>query len=241
MSPPPGGAAALTAVLGGPTVASWGMLFPFVPVALNSCILVAVGLLFHKLSRHNYPHFAVPVVSGHLTADPPLVERTGFRDEDIDAALEALHETFDIDRSDLGRLLRRVEYEAVARSFDGIKCADIMSRDVVVVGIDATIEQARELLLKHNIRTLPVKDRNGHLAGTVGLRELAMGEGPLKHFVSPPTTASAADRALSLLPVLTDGRTHAVIVVDEQRHITGLISQAELLSAVARSLPEGPH
>ncbi|RVD70880.1 hypothetical protein EN751_18360, partial [Mesorhizobium sp. M4A.F.Ca.ET.029.04.2.1] len=33
---PPGGAAALTAVLGGPAVVSAGFLFPFVPVALNS-------------------------------------------------------------------------------------------------------------------------------------------------------------------------------------------------------------
>jgi CBS domain-containing membrane protein len=238
---PPGGAAALTAVLGGPAVASWGMLFPFIPVTLNSCILVAVGLLFHKLSRHNYPHIASPTVNGHLTADRPPAERIGFRDEDIDAALAALHETFDIDRKDLGVLLRRVEFEAVARSNDGIKCADIMSSDVIVAEIDATLEEARELLLKHNIRTLPVKDRNDQLFGTVGLRELAMGEGLLKHLISPPTTASAADRALSLLPILTDGKTHAVIVVDEQSHIIGLISQTDLLSAVARSLPKGPH
>lgn len=99
-----------------------------------------MGLLFHKLSRHNYPHVASPTVNGHLTADLPPAERVGFRDEDIDAALEALHETFDIDRTDLGLLLRRVEYEAVARSNDGIKCADIMWRDVIVAEIDATVE-----------------------------------------------------------------------------------------------------
>lgn len=237
---PPGGAAALTAVLGGPVVASWGMLFPFIPVALNSCILVAVGLLFHKLSRHNYPHVATPVGSGHLTSDLPPAQRVGFGDQDIDAALEALNETFDIDRTDLARLLRRVEYEAVARSNDAIKCADIMSRDVVLVEIGATLEQARQLLLKHNIRTLPVKASNGRLIGTVGLRELAMGAGPLEGIVSTPTTASSTDPALSLLPILTDGRTHAVIVVDEERHIIGLISQTDLLSAIARSLPRQP-
>lgn len=67
---PPGGAAALTAVLGGPVVASWGMLFPFVPVALNSCLLVGVGLLFHKLSRHNYPHVVAPPASASDFGSP---------------------------------------------------------------------------------------------------------------------------------------------------------------------------
>jgi CBS domain-containing membrane protein len=237
---PPGGAAALTAVLGGPAVASWGMLFPFIPVGLNSCILVAMGLLFHKLSRHNYPHVATQPVNGHLTLDLPAAKRVGFRDEDIDAALAAVNETFDIDRADVGLLLRRVEYEAVARSSGGIKCVDIMSRDVVVVDVNATTEQARLLLLNHNIRTLPVKDPNGYLLGTVGLRELATVAGPLKGLVTPPATASMSDPALSLLPILTDGRTHAVIVVDAQNGIIGLISQTDLLSAVSRSLPKEP-
>ncbi|MBW6425637.1 HPP family protein [Rhizobium sp. XQZ8] len=236
---PPGGAAALTAVLGGPAVASWGMLFPFVPVALNSCILVAMGLMFHKLSRHNYPHVAMPQINAHLTADPPPAQRVGILEADIDAALATLNETFDIDRADLGRVLRQVEYEAAARTHADIRCADIMSRDVVAVDVDATVEQARWLLLHHNVRTLPVKDQRGHLLGTVGLRELAMSSGPLKEVVTPPTTASADDPALSLLPVLTDGRTHAVILVDDENRILGLISQTDLLSAVARSLSTG--
>ena len=239
---PPGGAAALTAVLGGPVVASWGMLFPFVPVALNSCLLVAIGLLFHKLSRHNYPHVAAAPVNTHLTADPPAAERTGFRDEDIDAALAALNEAFDIDRADLGRVLRRVEFEAVARSNAEITCADIMSRDVIAIDFDGTVEQARWLLLHHNIRTLPVRDAERRLIGTVGLREIALLPGSLEGQISEAVTARAEDRAFDLLPLLTDGRTHAVIIVDGNSHILGLISQTDLLSAVARSLPkkEGP-
>jgi len=234
---PPGGAAALTAVLGGPVVASWGMLFPFVPVALNSCLLVAIGLLFHKLSRHNYPHVAKPPVNSHLTSDPPSSQRTGFQEEDIDAALAAFNEAFDIDRADLGRLLRQVEFEAVSRSNGKIRCADIMSRDVVSVDIDATVEHARRLLLNHNIRTLPARGPDGKLVGTVGLRELALASGSLSGLVSEATTARPDDAAFSLLPVLTNGRSHAVIVIDDDRHILGLISQTDLLSAVARALP----
>ncbi|AGS26249.1 HPP family protein [Rhizobium etli] len=235
---PPGGAAALTAVLGGPVVAGWGFLFPFVPVALNSCILVGLGLLFHKLSRRNYPHVVPkPAENTHQTIDPPSAARVGFREEDVDAALEALDETFDIDRADLGRLLQQVELQAAIRSNDKISCADIMSRDVIAIGETSEPDAARHLLLKHNIRTLPVKDPEGRLVGTVGLRELFGGGDTIAHAISKPAVARASDAVLSLLPVLTDGRTHAVIIVDDDHRILGLISQTDLLSAVARLLP----
>ncbi|MBB5551259.1 HPP family protein [Rhizobium lentis] len=235
---PPGGAAALTAVLGGPVVAGWGFLFPFVPVALNSCILVGLGLLFHKLSKRNYPHVVPkPAENTHQTVDLPSAVRVGFREEDVDAALEALDETFDIDRADLGRLLQQVELQAAIRSNGKISCADIMSRDVIAIGETSEPNAARHLLLKHNIRTLPVRDPEGRLVGTVGLRELFASGDTIAHAISKPAVARASDAALSLLPVLTDGRTHAVIIVDDDHRILGLISQTDLLSAVARLLP----
>ncbi|MGO7888693.1 HPP family protein, partial [Rhizobium ruizarguesonis] len=63
----------------------------FVPVALNSCILVGLGLFFHKLSNRNYPH-VVPksAENTHQTIDLPSAVRVCFREEDVDAALEAL-------------------------------------------------------------------------------------------------------------------------------------------------------
>ncbi|NKQ86118.1 HPP family protein [Rhizobium ruizarguesonis] len=236
---PPGGAAALTAVLGGPVVAGWGFLFPFVPVALNSCILVGLGLLFHKLSKRNYPH-VVPksAENTHQTIDLPSAVRVGFREEDVDAALEALDETFDIDRADLGRLLQQVELQAAIRSNGKISCADIMSRDVIAIGEASEPDAARHLLLKHNIRTLPVKDPEGRLVGAVGLRELSMSTETIAHAIARPAVARPSDPALSLLPVLTDGHTHAVIIVDDDYRILGLISQTDLLSAVARLLPK---
>jgi CBS domain-containing membrane protein len=237
---PPGGAAALTAVLGGPVVAGWGLLFPFVPVCLNSCILVALGLLFHKLARRNYPHVAaIAAVNTHQTADLPASLRVGFREEDLDAALAAFDETFDIDRGDLSRLLQQVELQATIRAHGDIRCADIMSRDVISIGADADPADARALLLKHNIRTLPVMDENGQLAGTVGLRELSQYAGRVGDILSKAATASDADPAFSLLPVLTDGHAHAVIVIDSEHRILGLISQTDLLSAAARALPTG--
>jgi CBS domain-containing membrane protein len=233
---PPGGAAALIAVLGGPAVVSAGFLFPFVPVALNSLLLVGLGYGFHKLSRRNYPHVSTAApASTHGTVDPPAQQRVGFRPEDIDAALNALEETFDIDRNDLDRLLRQVELQAMVRTHQTLLCEDIMSRDVILVDEQTQAEEARRLLLDHNIRTLPVVDAQARLVGTVGLRELARAAGTAGTVTSPAATASAGSPAMGLLPALTDGRTHAVIIVDDDRRILGLITQTDLLAAMARA------
>jgi CBS domain-containing membrane protein len=234
---PPGGAAALTAALGGPAVASWGLLFPFVPVGLNSCILVALGLLFHRLSRHSYPHLPAPQPANtHSTADLPPRLRVGFRHEDVDAALAKLHETFDIDRDDLEQILQEVELHAITRAHGELACADIMSRDVVTIGAEAKPEAAHALLLRHNIRSLPVTGADGRLLGTVGLRELAVPGASVMALLSPARTAAPLSPAVALLPVLTDGRTHAVIVTDSDNRVLGVISQTDLLSALGRTL-----
>jgi CBS domain-containing membrane protein len=108
---PPGGAAALTAVMGGPAVIAAGWAFPLLPVAINSIALVAAGFAYHRFSGHSYPHRPVPV-AGHTLA----VSRPQLHMEDLDLALADLGETFDISREDLELLFRQMEFHAAARS-----------------------------------------------------------------------------------------------------------------------------
>ena len=236
---PPGGAAALTAVIGGAAVSRAGFWFPLVPVAINSLILVAVGMIFHRLAGRQYPHRqAVTPTNPHKTADPPAAFRAGFNDEDIDAAISDLNETLDISRADLDTLLRQVELKALLRQRGELTAADIMSRDVITVPADATADTARALLLDHDIRTLPVTDAAGLLVGRVGLRELAAMAPNAQLPVSPAATARPADPAIGLLPRLTDGTIHAVVVLDEAGRVVGIISQTDLLATLAKSLSQ---
>ena len=234
---PPGGATALMAALGLPVVHDWGPLFPLVPVALNSCLLVLVGWLFHRLSGRQYPHVPAPPANVHGTRDPAPSRRSGFQPQDVDAALARLGETFDIDRRDIDELLQAVALEAAIRTHGDLRCADIMSRDVVAIRSDASRDAAIDLLLQHNLRTLPVTDDKGHLLGTVGLRELIRlhGNADSGQALAEAVTAAPEAPALGLLPALTDGARHAIMIVDEANRVLGVISQTDLLGALGRT------
>lgn len=239
---PPGGAAALTAVIGGPAVVSAGYAFAFVPVAANSVVLVLLGLLFHRFTSHSYPH--VPKAASanvHGTSDLQSTVRIGFRAEDIQGALDDLGETFDIDPLDLDRLLRRIELRSLVREHGDFSCADIMSRHVISIGEMADTTEAYALLLNRGVRTLPVTDRNGHLAGAVGLRELTRQTALVRDVMVEAAVSTAEAPAISLLEPLTDGRTHSVVIVDDERRILGLVTQTDLLAAIARVMASQPR
>lgn len=108
---PPGGAVALSAVLGWSNFGSHIVDF-IVPVLGNSLLLVAIGILFHRFSGHSYPHRARPVDGKGFVPTPPVALQM----EDIDAALDDLGETFDISREDLALLLERAELHATSRA-----------------------------------------------------------------------------------------------------------------------------
>lgn len=234
---PPGGAAALTAVIGGSAVTNAGFLFPFMPIALNSALLVLLGIVFHRLTRRSYPHVAAPAaVNEHKTKDQPAPLRVGLQSADIDAALAKMGESYDIDRGDLDRLLREVEGQILSRMHSMIEAREIMSRDLVTVDRNAQSAEARRLLLDHDIRMLPVLGSDGRLAGTIGLRELATGAERITDNISPAVTARPDSPITDLIPLLSNGRTHAVIITEGEGRIAGIVTQTDLLVAVSRAL-----
>lgn len=104
---PPGGAVALTAVIGPAAVHAAGWHYALVPVALNSTILVALAWLFNNASGHSYPHRAAPVVA------PPRLQ---VKAEDIEAALADYDELIDVSGEDLLALFTAAEAKAEARN-----------------------------------------------------------------------------------------------------------------------------
>lgn len=108
---PPGGAMALTAVLGGPTLHAAGYAILWSPVALNSLLLVLVATLFHRATGHRYPHR-----HGHAAlAGEQLKRWSAINADDIAAALREGDEILDIEAEDLLVLVARAEQQAAQR------------------------------------------------------------------------------------------------------------------------------
>ncbi|KAA2212225.1 HPP family protein [Pseudoroseomonas oryzae] len=259
---PPGGAIALTAVLGGPAVTSAGYEFVLLPVGLGSLLLMATALVFNNATRRPYPHShqARPSHS-HLTTDGKPTERLGVSAEDLDAALRQHDEFLDISRDDLGELVQEAEMRAYRRRFGQITCADIMSRDVVTARPDMPLREAWALLRRHDIRALPVIDADQRVTGMISEADLlAVVENgklegreawflrlvrPGKFSAGPPRvvgqvmprgipTVTEGMHAVELVPLMADKGLRHVVVVDQQQRLAGIISQADLIAALYR-------
>jgi CBS domain-containing membrane protein len=234
---PPGGATALTAVIGGPAIAAAGWSFAFVPVALNSLILVAIGWLFNNATRHSYPHRAPEVsLNTHDTQDPPPQDRVGHTAADIDSVLARYDELIDVSRDDLVAIFRQVEAQAHRRLHREIRCEKIMSRDVIFAFADEGIEQVRARLIARRLNALPVVDAARRVLGVIGYAELHSGQGRKAGEVMNRSAYLAAPETPidELLPMLSGGTVHEAIVADGQGRLSGIITQTDLLAALWR-------
>lgn len=109
---PPGGATALTAVLGGPAVQALGYKFILFPVLANAVTMVTIAILFNALfAWRRYPaHFNRPAVAvpspTTLLRDDSTVETPAPSHEQIVQALRTLDSFVDITEEDLIRLVQ---------------------------------------------------------------------------------------------------------------------------------------
>lgn len=264
---PPGGAVALLPVVGGPAIHAAGFHYVWAPIALNSLLLLALGLAFNNATRRRYPHRVQPDHSNaHQTADAPPGDRLGFTPADLDEVLRQYNQVLDISRDDLEELFLQTEMHAYRRRFGGIVCADIMSRDVVTAETGMPLEQASALLLRHDLQALPVLDSERRLAGIVTLADVARHAGfgvrrdlktrlrsLVRRAASPGRaetvgqimtqavrTAQTGTQIVELVPLLSDAGLHQIPVVDDGQRLAGIITQSDLIAALYRGRLDSP-
>ncbi|WP_298428225.1 HPP family protein [Rhodoblastus sp.] len=234
---PPGGAVALLTALAAHKAVPPDLIFAFLPIGVNSLLLVMVGLIFHKFSGHSYPHVAAhPPPSAHGTADAPPLRRGSFLADDLDSVLGEMRESFDIDRDDLEELLWRLEERSLARTKDSPLCADIMSKDIVSISYDATVAEAREKMLARRLRCMPAVNRLGVYIGMVESRHLIGDEALVAAVLTSAPVARPDAPALTYASALSGGRAYEVVVVDPDYRIVGLITQTDMLAAALHLL-----
>jgi CBS domain-containing membrane protein len=232
---PPGGAVALmTAMMAHKTAVP--LTYVLAPVGLNTAFLVALGWVYHRFSGHSYPHQPpAPKENVHETSDPPPSQR-GFEGADLDAVLGQLRETYDIDREDLENILRLAETRGLSRRFGNISCGEIMSREVLCVEQQASMESARETFQLRALRCAPVIDAEGAVVGVLTPIGLAMDGGPVGAFMTPALFATPQTPAVELFGQMSDGGAHEAVIVDAHRRPVGLVTQTDLLALAQKML-----
>ena len=99
---PPGGATAMTAVIGGPAVHALGYGFIWHPVLLNALIVLGLALAFDRIFRlRRYPSGSRPV--------PPSAVPPALTHEQLVAAIRSIDSFVDVSEDDLLALTRALE------------------------------------------------------------------------------------------------------------------------------------
>ena len=229
---PPGGAVALSAVLGGAAGSAHPFMFALYPVGLNSLLLILAGLAFHRMSGHTYPHRVKLTESTHGTQDSAPLSRSGVMPKDIDAALEGFGDTLDINRDDLLRIFELAGLNAAERQVEQLSCNDIMSRDVITIAATAPVEEAHRLLRARHLRALPVENVSGQLVGVITWPDLDKQGAFASEIMAPADTAHVSAPAAELLAPLANGHGHEVMIVDDNMQLQGIVTQTDIIASL---------
>jgi len=245
---PPGGAVALTTVLGGHAVIEAGWTFALSPVAVNSVLIVVAALLYNNLTGRRYPHAPHAADRNvHATGDPTPNARLGITEDDLEAALVRYGEVLDVSRDDLLAIVDDARQRALQRHFKERTCGELMSTRIVFVSPRDTLEHARELLLRHRLQSLPVLDASRHLRGVLAqedvlrqvgwgarLRQLVPGAAlRVQDAMQQRVVALDVDAPLAqLVPLLSDRGYHQVAITGRDGAMVGLVSQSDLVAAL---------
>lgn len=249
---PPGGACALLAALGGLPEAG----FALAPVLLDSLLLVAAGIAYNRATGRAYPQRPVATPQ----TEPAL--RRSFTDADLDAVLTRYDQVLDVSREDLLMLLEQAQVQAWRRRAGQMRCSEAMSPAPVAVSFGTPLHEAWSLLRRHRVKALPVVDRARRIVGIVTvadfMREAGVDGRPhwaprLREWLRPSPTchsdkAEAVGQIMSrqvrvvsagrpigdLMPLFASTGHHHVPVLDAERRLVGIITQSDVVRALAR-------
>ncbi|WP_148716225.1 HPP family protein [Chitinolyticbacter meiyuanensis] len=232
---PPGGAAALTAVIGGESVRQLGFGFALLPVGLNALLLLAVALIANNAVR------------GRRYPTPRESERkptARVNEADWEAALGRAGEVVDITPEALAELAAEAERHALARQPGAPRCIDLARSMPATVAPDDTLRAVWPALEAHG--EVAVLDADGRLLGTLGWQQL-FDAGPAsgqlaavadlllrragEHVVvwmRPAATVGADLPWTALVPMLQSQA--AAYVVDADHRLLGVVRPAQLLA-----------
>lgn len=260
MHPPAGATTMMPIIIGADEVGHF--YFVLFPVMSNIVLLLLLALIIHRYwLKKEYPSKPTPTsdpIHKHKDASPLV--RLGLQPSDLHGALQEIGTYLDISEQDLTRVYGLAQQRAYTRKFGEIRCKHIMSRDVISVTPTTTLEDAWALLRGHKIKVLPVLDTDQEVVGIISLVDFVKRAhlkgfnemyGQLEDFVkgdnqsrpplvreimvTPVFSVNEYDLIAQIVPLLSDQGMHHVPVLNEERQMTGIITQSDLIAALYSS------
>lgn len=238
---PPGGALALLIVLDQRTFVSSGLHTLELVAANVGLLILAATLLNNLIPGRRYPHRAAPAASsGHATRDLPTLNRGDLDREDLMSAMRQMDTFVDVREDELETLYRLAIDHAFHRHV-GLRCADVMSTDVVTTRAGACLGDAWELLQRHGIKALPVIDAGRTLVGILTLSDIFRVAGATPDWrrmrvadsmTRDPGTALPTTAMADLVAEVARTGRHHLPVVDDSGKLVGMLTQSDIIGAL---------
>ena len=231
---PPGGAAALGAVLGGDRIHALGFEYVLMPIGVNILVIFVVALIVNNLfPGRRYPLSPLNPDKIKNKAISRFCGQRFLEERDIDFALASLNTYIDTDRRDLSLIFQLAEMNAMRRRTGPVSCYDLMSQPVAISSAE-TPAAARNLLAEHGHDTLAViDDERNYLASinreTLNGIETSTEQGTIGDMLgngSPRSLYVKSDEHIvDALPVFNQSGQESLPVVSGEGRLLGMLSR----------------
>ena len=255
---PPGGAAAVVAVIGGSEIQSLGYAFVLMPVALNVVLMLLIALLLNNL----LPNRRYPAVAKTVKKSPLDIARNTdeikFSDGDLEQAMRDMNAFIDVSKDDLNSIfaLARMHYQK--KELGNLLCKDVMVQQVIAVEYGSHLDEVWEMMQSHKVSGVPVINRAHRVEGIVTLSDLlreaevsthqTMGkklqllikrtQGPNSEkaevagqvMTKKVLTVKEDQHVAELLPLFVEKDIHHIPIVNEQDRLVGMITRTTVMN-----------
>ncbi len=171
---PPGGATALTAVVGGSAITEMGYWYMLTPIGLNIIVMLLWALLINNLVPNRcYPNGIRELFSSknrqHSSDESEFSQPNMIRRTDLQDALAEMDVFVDVTEDELNKIFNLSLMHTHKKKMGDILCRDIMTANVISVDYDTDVEQVWKLLVENRVHAFPVTDRKGHVLGVISM------------------------------------------------------------------------
>ncbi|MEE4357989.1 MAG: CBS domain-containing protein [Desulfococcaceae bacterium] len=181
-------------------------------------------------------------------------------DEDILDAMKNIPGYLDITTRDFKEIYLLAYKQALHRIKQSLKAKDIMTRKVISVKPDTSLEQVAEILSENGISGVPVADAEGRICGMISEKDFLMHMGvkktgtfmtiiaqclqnkgclalPIRRqkaeniMITPVVTVTEGATAFEISGILTEKNINRLPVVSLENRLVGMITRSDIVTS----------